>query len=142
MKEINGPEELEAWFAEMDQWHVDHPWRSRWCRLKYRLGSAWVTLKREPRHRYERARYGVSYMDAWGLDHYIAGVIARGCEQIAGGHGHPGDMAAWEWENYLRCIAADLHAYADPDNFLDEAIHAAGVAAMRRFTDRFGDMWD
>lgn len=133
---------LDDFMAEAEKWHRDHPWRSRWNGLKHRTGKAWRWLQREPRHRYERARYGVSYMDAWDFDHYIARVVARGCEQIAAGHGYPAGMTPDEWETYLGEIAADLYAYADPDNFLDDEVHAVGVAAMRRFVDRFADMWD
>ncbi|GGR51627.1 hypothetical protein [Streptomyces roseolus] len=128
--------------AEADQWAREHPWHSRLRGWRYRAQRCWVRLKREPRHRWERARRGFSRMDVWGFDHYIAGVIAAACDQLRAGHSHPNDMTAEEWETFLEGIAVELRRYADSDNFLDADAHAAGVAAMHRFADRFSDMWD
>lgn len=139
--------ELDKIFAEADQWRRDHPWRSRWNSFRYALRTAWTAFRQEPRHRYERARYGASYKDIWGFDVYIAGVIAHACDRLRAGYGHPCEMTAWEWDVYLEGIARDLRAwqtaFSDTMPYEEErAAYDAAVAAMHRFADKFGSFWD
>ncbi|WP_369149070.1 hypothetical protein [Streptomyces sp. R44] len=140
-------EHLNKLVAEAEQWRRDHPWLSRWYGLRRRTGKAWRWLKRQPRHRWERARRGFSYMDAWGFDLYIAGVIADACDHLRKvRHGRPVDMTEAEWDAYLDSVAGPLHRYGDgdPDATYDEdaAAYTDAVAAMHRFADKFGSFWD
>lgn len=144
---VRSYDSVDEFMAEADQWHRDHPWRSRWNGFRYRLRSAWAALRQEPRHRYERARYGASYKDIWGFDVYIAGVIAHACDRLRAGHSHPSDMTAREWDVYLEGVARDLRAwqtaFADTMPYEEErAAYEAAVAAMHRFADKFGSFWD
>jgi hypothetical protein len=138
---------LDEVLAEADQWRRDHRWLARWKGLRYRLRSAWVALRQEPRHRYERARYGASYKDIWGFDVYIAGVIAHACDRLKEGYSYPSEMTPESWAEYLDGIARDLRrwqtAFADTMPYEEErAAYEAAVAAMHRFADRFGSFWD
>lgn len=113
----------------------------------YALRRAWKVLKHEPRHRYERARYGASYKDIWGFDVYIAGVIAHACDRLKDAHSYPNEMTPESWQEYLGGIARDLRAwqaaFADALTYEEErAAYEAAVAAMHRFADKFGSFWD
>lgn len=74
----------------------------------------WKLVKRLPRHYYERMRYGVSFMDAWNLDSYLATVIARGSRQLSeNAVGYPPHLTPESWAAILEDLAGQFEAYSD-----------------------------
>lgn len=133
--------------AEMRQWHLDHPWRSRWYRARGRAKDAARTARLQPRWWWQRARQGYSVHDLWSFDTYIAGVIGNAVQDLKGAHGYPSDMSEEEWAATLDRIATPLLAYSE-GKFLELtreqelAQYDAAREAMHLFAGRLGDMWD
>lgn len=86
---------------------------------------------------------GFSLEDWWGFDTYICGVIARACILFRDhGHGHPNEMTPEQWDQCLEEIAAPLFKYSK--EFVDQSMqdYHNAVAAMHKFADHLGSMWD
>ncbi|MEU3052234.1 hypothetical protein [Streptomyces griseus] len=137
---------LDEIFADIERWHRDHPWQSRWCRLRGRAKDLRY-VGRKPKWWWQRARRGYSERDTWSFDRYLARVIAGGCQQLREGHSYPSDMTAERWGAYLSDIETALLAYAEDDYGLlppeeQRAVYRSAEDAMHRVADRFGDLWD
>lgn len=134
--------------AELEKWHRDHPWRSRWRRLTGWLRDAFRFTRRAPVKAWQRARRGYSTPDLWSFDVYICGVIGRAVLDLqANGHGYPVDATEEEWHDLLTAIAEPLLAYSEGkfaalDRDSDFAQYEAAKNAMRLFADNLGGMWD
>lgn len=142
-------ENLRSLEEVMDEIDNAPKWKHAWWAMYRAL--RWSTIRRVfffyPRWGWQRLRRGWSDYDAYSFDHYLAGVIAGGLANIRDGHSHPCDMTAEEWESYLNEIITGLTRYRDmrfTANQYHEEMKAynAAAAAMHKFADRFGDMWD
>lgn len=101
--------------------------------------------------RRQRARNGYSDFDTWGFDTYLAGIIAKGCRQMAReAHGHPPGLDFEDWIVTLNQIANGFEAYLSIDDipvdeFLVERIDASlrgmqwSLALMQEW---FPNLWD
>ena len=142
-----GEKLLDEIFAEVKQWHDEHPWLSRYYRLRRWVRNGVHTAKRQPRIWWQHIRQGYSYRDLWSFDTYIAGVIGRATEELKGAYGCPSDMSEEEWMATLARISEPLLAYSK-GKFLDLtreqelAQYDAAREAMHLFAGRLGDMWD
>jgi hypothetical protein len=139
--------DLEEVFGDFERWHDEHPWRSRWCRLKGMTKDVWH-WRHIPRWKYQRAKRGYSTCDWWSFDTYICGVIASACRDFRDhGIGHPSDVTEEEWDDTLTRIAEPLQAYSDGkfEVFTAEEMAAqyeAAREAMHLFAENLGSMWD
>ena len=58
------------------------------------------------KHWYQRARYGYSYQDCWGIDWHLANIIPKMIRDMKKNiHGHPGGITMDEWHDILDKIA-------------------------------------
>jgi hypothetical protein len=58
------------------------------------------------KHWYQRARYGYSYQDCWGIDWHLANIIPKMIRDMKKNiHGHPGNITMDEWYDILDTIA-------------------------------------
>ena len=109
----------------------------------YRLLRHWWLIGRfDLKHYYQRARYGVSYRDAWSLDQHVARVVERGIHQLKTyQHSHPLNMTMEEWQDILTEIAEGMR--------LDQATPMVRkhnwekiVRARELLAEHFSDLWD
>lgn len=104
---------------------------------------------------YQRARYGVGFIDMWSYDEYIAKNIIRTCRwMIENQHVYPGEDRGFtpvEWQGYLSDIADDLDEYLSM--YEDDALGRfsledyaqmtnVGISAMKRFSEYFNHVVD
>lgn len=138
---------LDEIFAEVKQWHDEHPWLSRYYRLRRWVRNGVHTAKRQPRIWWQRIRQGYSYHDLWSFDTYIAGVIGRATEDLKSAHGYPPDMSEEEWMATLDRISKPLLAYSEGKFVTLEVEQARAMydearEAMHLFAVHLGGMWD
>ena len=99
------------------------------------------------RKRWERGRKGYSVYDWWSFDTYICKVIADACQDFRlHSHGYGNGYTKESWAQYLLSIEEPLRVWGEQkyDLFGDEEMEAyeAAKAAMHRFADELGQMWD
>lgn len=99
------------------------------------------------RSRWQRGKHGYAPSDVWGLDTYLAGVIAGSLEYLAdNAHGHPMDMTEESWPEWLRETAALFRVYAEGDDLNDlaaeEAARSAVSEGLVRLAWQWGNLWD
>lgn len=147
-------EELKAKLEARDAKRRTRCDASVFWRIGYALYAAWWTMRRtftrgnlcyqirKPKWTWQRAQRGWSDRDVWSFDHYLAGVIAGGLDQLRSGHSYPCDLTEEEWADYLDDTAGALRRYHNDDLMNDETTHQEAVAALHRLADRFGDLWD
>ena len=108
--------------------------------MGYRIDQAKFWIRKGPRHFYERARYGVSYLDVWNLDNYLAQVIARGTSQLAdNAHGYPPHLTPESWSAILRDLAGYFQRYHDA-SFDDK--HVDMERGFELLKIHFPALWD
>lgn len=96
-------------------------------------------LRRRISNARQRARHGVSREDAWSFDHYLAGVIAEGVEELRRqSNGHPFDLTPEEWDDILARIETGFAHYHDHEEWLHEDVQDA----MTLFAEWFPHLWD
>ena len=85
-----------------------------------------------------RGRYGVSVVDTYSFDDYLAGVIARGVRMLReANHGHPGNTTSAEWQSILLQIEEAFSDYATNDDWGAKQEEAALLLARW-----FPHLWD
>lgn len=98
-----------------------------------------------PKHWYQRARYGVSFRDAWSLDCYLSDVISRGAGIIRKNDiGHPSDLTSEEWQEVLDEIIDCFSSYDEifevgegAENRMDKVNRGLDLLKEHYF-----DLWD
>lgn len=94
----------------------------KWRKIRNELRWKWNRVRRLPgkvRHYYERARYGYSYQDLWGLDWHLANLISKSVsdlEKIT--HGYPDPLTFEEWQQVL-CDISEGFALLSSNEFYD-----------------------
>lgn len=158
-------EQLRLFFKQLEEQRARTP---KIVLLWYSLTRRTRTLRSVPSrvvNVYQRARYGFGHRDLWGFDNYIAGVISRAMSDLADvSHGYPATEefpTMDSWREFLRELSRDLKAYTvhpvdemeisntdelwdnlDEISDRDVSRYERGVAAMKRFSENLGSMWD
>ena len=87
------------------EWDKAHPILCRLKRLKYSIRNAFGYIVRTPRRTkwyFQRAGRGWATCDTWGLDYYLAGVIADSITHLKENkHGGPANLTEDEWDAIL-----------------------------------------
>ena len=87
--------------TEMHEYHKSiQPWYEKaWDFVYYPIYRVYDTIRnaigpRAIKHYYQRARYGYSYQDCWGIDYHLADIIPKMIRDMKENlHGCPGDIA-------------------------------------------------
>ena len=123
--------------------HAKHPTLLDRLTEPYRLlRHWWLTGRFNLRHYYQRARYGVSYRDAWSLNHHLAAVIERGIHQLKTyQNSSPMAMTIEAWQAILTEIEEGMR--------LDQAMPDVRrqnwdkiVRGRQLLAEHFSDLWD
>ncbi len=151
-----------------------HPWPppppSRWESLYWAVHRFWrwtIWERVSPRRNWrrlrvfwQRGRRGWADEDVWGLDSYLARVIAESTAHLAEiAHGCPisflpdyktrwdhtreeSELAHAEWHAWLRAASAHFAAYEQVQDVGTEAAYDEWAEKAKTIFDNWGGLWD